>query len=167
MKEIYSSVWCILHLKFSFFFPLKRQSVKQKFTLSCFGRSKFGCTMYRSHLLEEREGESLELVRCQWKAAAQSRLLLWCWRRVKGGDWQVGRLCTVSIWGWWDRGDRQPRSCQSITSWQWLSHTTSAVVAMANGESATGGVIRSCQSNTRSLTMTSVIPLWQGQQFAF
>lgn len=59
--------------------------------------------------------------------------------------WRVSRVCTVSIYGWWDRGDGQPQPGQSITSWQWLSHATSGVVVMANSQSAWLGAVRATQ----------------------
>lgn len=65
-----------------FFSNLKRQSVKQKFTLSCLGGSKFGCTMYRSQLLKEREGEGLVLVQQPGPGSAPIMML----KASKGGE---------------------------------------------------------------------------------
>lgn len=141
---------CLMYPPFEvFFFAPEKTECKTKVYTFLLGLEQVQLHNVSIYLVKEREGKSL----CC--STVSERLLLWCWRRVKGGDW---RVCAVSIWGWWHRGDGQLRPQQSITSWQWLSLTTSAVVAMANSESVTGCVFRSCQSNTRSPTMTSVVP---------
>lgn len=130
------SIWSFL------FFLLKRQSVKQKFTPSCLCGSNFSCTMYRSPPRQKQES----LWVCAGPEWAQGR-------RPRPGahydaeGWRVSRGCTVSIWGWWDRGDGQPQPGQRITSWQWLSHTTSGVVVMANSQSAWLGAVRATQGH--------------------